>query len=86
MAEIPNAGAAVVRIAFRLGILVDEVSQNLQPRDVTATDAVSSWAYVLPDVAPEEVQNELDAFHDREVSEPENFTESIFFPGTNMTR
>jgi monodictyphenone polyketide synthase len=58
----------VVRVAFRLGILVDEVSQNLQPRDLTATDSLDSWAFVLPDVTPEEVQRELDDIHAKEVS------------------
>lgn len=58
----------MVRVAFRLGILVDEVSQNLQPRDATGIASPDSWAYVLPDVAPEAVQKELDAIYAREVS------------------
>jgi monodictyphenone polyketide synthase len=58
----------VVRVAFRLGVLVDEVSQNLQPRDLAATDSPDSWAFVLPDVTPEEVQRELDDIHAKEVS------------------
>ena len=57
-----------MRQAFRLGVLVDEVSQNLQPRDVTDTSTPDSWAYVLPDVAGDEVQQELNAIHAKEVS------------------
>lgn len=67
LADVPVAGAEVIRIAFRLGVLVDEVSQNLQPRPVDGTPA-SSWAYVVPGIVVEEVQKELDAIHAAEVS------------------
>jgi len=68
VADIPLAGAQVVRQAFRLGVLVDEISQNLQPRDLTDTGTPDTWAYVLPDVAADDVQQELDAIHAKEVS------------------
>lgn len=68
LADLPLAGAEVVRLAFRLGVLVDEVSQNLQPRDLTGTGSLDSWAYVIPDVAVDDVQKELDAIYAREVS------------------
>lgn len=70
LADLPLAGAEAVRIAFRLGILVDGVSQNLQPRDPLATGTPDSWAYVIPDVSPEAVQKELDEIHAREVDFP----------------
>lgn len=57
-----------MRQAFRLGVLVDEVSQNLQPRDMTDTSTPDTWAYVLPDVAADDVQQELNAIHAKEVS------------------
>ncbi len=66
LADIPLAGAEVVRVAFRLGVLVDEISQNLEPRDLTGSP--DSWACVVPDVAADDVQKELDAIHNREVS------------------
>ena len=68
VADLPLAGAQVVRQAFRLGVLVDEVSQNLQPRDSTDTGTPDTWAYVLPGVAIDEVQEELNAIHAKEVS------------------
>lgn len=68
LVDLPLAGAEVVRLAFRLGVLVDEVSQNLQPRDLTGIGSPDSWAYVIPDVAAGDVQKELDAIHAREVS------------------
>ncbi|KAE8552289.1 hypothetical protein EYB25_006183 [Talaromyces marneffei] len=63
VADLPIAGAQVVRQAFRLGVFVDEVSQNLQPRDLTDESTPGTWAYVLPDVKVEEVQAELDIIH-----------------------
>ena len=68
VADLPYAGSQVVRQAFRLGVLVDEVSENLQPRDLTDTSTPDTWAYVLPDVAADEVQQELDVIHAKEVS------------------
>ena len=71
LADVPFAGAEVVRLAFRLGVLVDEVSQNLQPRDTTSTGSPDSWAYVIPDVVATDVQKELDTIHAREVRPPQ---------------
>lgn len=67
LADMPLAGAEVIRIAFRLGILVDDVSQNLQPRSIDSGPG-DSWAYVVSDALVENVQNELDAIHTAEVS------------------
>jgi len=66
LADIPLAGAEVVRVAFRLGVHVEEISQNLESRDLTSPP--DTWACVVPDVAAEEVQKELDAIHTRDVS------------------
>jgi monodictyphenone polyketide synthase len=66
LADVPATGAEVVRIAFRLGTLVDEVSQNLEPRDTSGSP--DSWASVVPGAKLEEVQAELNAIHAREVS------------------
>nr|A0A4P8DJU2.1 RecName: Full=Atrochrysone carboxylic acid synthase; Short=ACAS; AltName: Full=Dimeric xanthone biosynthesis cluster PKS; AltName: Full=Non-reducing polyketide synthase dmx-nrPKS [Cryptosporiopsis sp. 8999]QCL09091.1 dmx-nrPKS [Cryptosporiopsis sp. 8999] len=61
LADLPTTGALVVGIAFRLGVVVDDVSQNLQPRPAIAESGPGdSWAYVVPDVSPEEIQKELD--------------------------
>ncbi|KAH2544610.1 hypothetical protein KXW97_001873 [Aspergillus fumigatus] len=64
LADLPLAGAEVVRVAFRLGVLVADVSQNLQPAD--ATGERDSWAYVIPNVAPKEAEEELAVIHTRE--------------------
>ncbi|KAL5045376.1 hypothetical protein BDW71DRAFT_215228 [Aspergillus fruticulosus] len=60
VADLAITGAQVVRQAFRLGVLVDEVSQNLEPRDPTDASSPDTWAYVLANVSAEEVQKELD--------------------------
>lgn len=66
LADMPLAGAEVIRMAFRLGVLVDEVSRNLQPSS-TDGNIGDSYAYVIPDAVPDEVQRELDTIHAAEV-------------------
>lgn len=68
VSDLALTGAQVIRQAFRLGVLVDEVSRNLQPRDPTEKGTPDSWAYVLPDVTAEHVQQELDSIRAKEVS------------------
>ncbi|KID65403.1 Non-reducing polyketide synthase [Metarhizium brunneum] len=63
LSELPLAGADAVRLAFRLGIHVLSVSENLEARDVSQKE--DSWAYVVHNVDPVAAQNELDIFHSR---------------------
>ena len=64
MADLPLAGADVVRLAFRIGIHVQSVSENLEARDLSETP--DTWAYVVHNVDPAIAQKELDAMHSRE--------------------
>ncbi|KAI7977446.1 hypothetical protein EIK77_007068 [Talaromyces pinophilus] len=82
LADIPLAGAEVTRLAFRLGVLVDEISLNLQPRDLRSPDTPDSWAYVIPNVEADVVQKELDAIHMKEKT-PE--TSKIFISALSQT-
>jgi hypothetical protein len=66
LADVPDTGAEVVRIAFRLGVLVDEVSQNLEPRELT-NSTQDTWATVVTGVTVDETQAVLDAIQSREV-------------------
>lgn len=68
IADISITGAQVVRQAFRLGVLVNEVSQNLETRDLTDTSSPDTWAYVVANVPADEVQKELDLLQAKEVS------------------
>ncbi|KAJ5711073.1 Acyl transferase/acyl hydrolase/lysophospholipase [Penicillium malachiteum] len=78
--DLPSSGALAVRLAFRLGVLVDEVSFTLQPRDTTGSP--DSWAYVLPDVTGPEVQGELDRIQAKQ-STPES--SKIFISALSAT-
>jgi len=62
LADLPLPAVQVIRIAFRMGVMVHKVSQNFQPRFLTGSGTPESWAYVLPGVTAAEVQKELDAF------------------------
>ncbi|GAM43179.1 hypothetical protein TCE0_047r17773 [Talaromyces pinophilus] len=63
LVDIPLAGADVVRLAFRLGIHVMGVSENLEARDLSETP--STWAYVVHNADSDDVQSELDFMHSR---------------------
>lgn len=81
-ADMPLRGAEVVRLAFRLGVLVDEVSQNLQPRQKLEAGPGNSWAYVVPDVTADEVQRGFDAIHTAEMRVAHN----LRIPFTHNTK
>ncbi|KAL4780401.1 hypothetical protein BJX76DRAFT_351026 [Aspergillus varians] len=65
VSDISTTGAEAVRAAFRLGVHVGEVSAHLEPHS-SEEGSTDSWACVIPDVQPEEVQKELDAIHEKE--------------------
>lgn len=71
LADVAITGAEIVRIAFRLGVHVDEVSQNLEYRE--PSDKPESWACVIPNATPTEVQRELDTIYKNEVSSGRSF-------------
>lgn len=64
--DLANAGVECVRIAFRIGIRVDQVSQTLEARDTD--DELASWAFVVAGVSQEDVQRELDTYNSSSVS------------------
>lgn len=64
VAELPLAGADAVRLAFRMGIHVQGVSESLEARDPAETP--DTWAYVVHNVNPDTAQRELDTMHSRE--------------------
>ncbi|KAF2133650.1 ketoacyl-synt-domain-containing protein, partial [Dothidotthia symphoricarpi CBS 119687] len=66
VADLAVVGTQVLRQAFRLGVLVNQVSQNLQHRDLTEDTSLDSWAYVLSNVSAEQVQQQLDAMHQKQ--------------------
>ncbi|CAG9984938.1 unnamed protein product [Clonostachys byssicola] len=61
LGDVPSVGAEVVCIIFRLGVLVADTSQNLEPLDEDGK--FDSWAHFMRDVRPKDVQRELDELH-----------------------
>lgn len=61
LADLAYTGAESVRIAFRLGVYVDEISRKLESRGLGAS--LDSWAYLVAGKSQEEVQHELDRFN-----------------------
>jgi hypothetical protein len=61
LSDFPPAGADAVRIAFRLGVHVQAVSEQLEHSD--ATERSDTWAYVVHNCDPPTVQKDLDDVH-----------------------
>lgn len=55
--DLVKLGAEAIRIAFRMGLRVDQVSQRLEAR--RAEGPAESWAYVFSELSEDEVQKEL---------------------------
>lgn len=64
LVDLPLAGADAVRLAFRMGIHVQGVSENLEARELS--ESPDTWAYVVHNVDPAAAQKELDSMHSRE--------------------
>ncbi|KAJ5089210.1 polyketide synthase [Penicillium argentinense] len=66
--DLAKYGVESVRIAFRMGIHVDHVSQSLEAREPEGPP--KSWAYVVTGVSADVIQQELDRFN-KETSNPQ---------------
>ncbi|KAK4990348.1 hypothetical protein LTR66_006820 [Elasticomyces elasticus] len=78
--DIVMAGAEVIRIAFRMGIHVFDVSQNLEASDLEGSS--DPWAHVVHGVCAEEAQAELTKIQQREKT-PE--ASKIFISANSQT-
>lgn len=78
--QLPLAGADIVTLAFRMGIHVQEISENLEARDPSSDP--ETWAFVVHNVDPIAAQTELDIAHARDGA-PE--TGKIFISATSPT-
>jgi monodictyphenone polyketide synthase len=61
---MPLAGADAVRLAFRMGVHVQSVSENLEAREMSQDP--DSWAYVIHNANQADVQMGLDEVYARE--------------------
>ncbi|KAI1380222.1 putative polyketide synthase [Hypoxylon crocopeplum] len=59
--DLARVGAEAVRVAFRLGVYVDEISRKLESSNPEGN--LQSWAYVVTGKTQEEVQKELDQYN-----------------------
>ena len=66
LAAMSTIGTQVVRLAFRLGVLVQNVSSDLEPQ--LESSSPQSWAYLVSAVTEADVQAELDKFNMESVS------------------
>ncbi|OKL55335.1 hypothetical protein UA08_09374 [Talaromyces atroroseus] len=80
LADLPLAGADAVRLAFRLGIHVISVSENLEARNLA--ESPDTWAYVVHNVEPVAARKELETVHLREET-PE--TSKVFVSAVSRT-
>ena len=62
---MPFVGAQVVRTALCVGVLVEQVSQSLEPRDTAGCP--ETWAHMVTGITEELVQKGLDEFNTSEV-------------------
>ncbi|KAI0439705.1 hypothetical protein F4803DRAFT_568126 [Xylaria telfairii] len=65
ISDVALVGAHITRLAFRLSFLTYRISQMLEPPEESKSH-LSSWASVVPNVAADDVQAELDCFHAEE--------------------
>ena len=61
IAELVRAGAESVRISFRLGIYVDNISKSLD--SCGGEGSLESWAYVVTGLDVEDVESEIDKYN-----------------------
>ena len=61
VADLARTGGECVRVSFRLGVYVDEISRSIEPRDSDGT--LESWAYVVTGLDKDTVQHEVDKYN-----------------------
>ncbi|KAH8726149.1 putative polyketide synthase [Phaeosphaeriaceae sp. PMI808] len=77
--DVATSGVEVLRIAFRMGVYVRDVSHNLETMDAESPD---SWAYCVYGLTSEAAQRELNIVHTRERTPTSN---TIFISAVSET-
>ena len=67
VADVASLGVTVLRLAFRLGVHVHQVSRNLHCDDLHDDAPRKPWAFIIPNVDVARVEQELDVVHREEV-------------------
>ena len=76
LSDVALNGIESVRIAFRLGIHVDHISQSLESLEADGTR--ESWAYVVTGVSSEEIRAEIGRYNEESVSSTRSETRAFF--------
>ncbi len=66
LADLPKVGSEALRIAWRMGVLVNDISQGIEPQELGTEP--ESWAAVVMDMDEDTVRKELDDFNTSTVS------------------
>lgn len=66
LADLPKLGSEAVRIAWRMGVLVNDISQGIECQEVGTEP--ESWAAVVMSLDEDTVRKELDDFNTSTVS------------------
>lgn len=66
LADLAKNGAEAVRVAFRLGVYVDDVSRKLESSHPDGTP--QSWAHVVTAMSQDKVQTEVERYNKEAVS------------------
>ena len=66
IADLAYTGGECVRVSFRLGVYVDNLSRSVEPRDADGT--LESWAYVVTGLDLETVKREVIKYNEETVN------------------
>jgi hypothetical protein len=66
LSDFPHVAADVIRVAMRVGLVVYQTSQDLDPRSLDAP--LRSWTTLVKGLGEEAVQRELEHFNESTVS------------------
>lgn len=66
LADLVRNGSEAVRVAFRLGVYVDDISRKLESSHLDGTP--KSWAHCVPSMSQDKVQAEVERYNAEAVS------------------
>jgi monodictyphenone polyketide synthase len=75
LADLPKLGSEALRIAWRMGVLVNDISQSIESQELGTEP--ESWAAVVMNLDENTVQKELDNFNASTVSITDDRTNRV---------
>lgn len=71
LADLARNGSEAVRVAFRLGVYVEDISRKLESSHPDGTP--KSWAHCVPSMSQDKVQAEVERYNTEAVSSITHF-------------